>query len=138
KEPKGKAASKQDLFTKPKRPQEPTDLNWNEGKTPQQGPTQNWLMTLLASTGKSLKSFDELMSTPIDFFAYIMNGLKITNLTQETLLGPAFKLLKGIRSSYAELEYDFEEFYKALSIKNLIGRIQKAMTIHLTLPNPYL
>ncbi|GJU91710.1 hypothetical protein Tco_1304133 [Tanacetum coccineum] len=63
------------------------------------------------------KTFDELMSTPIDFSLYIMNGLKITNLTQETLLGPAFRLLKGTRSNYAELEYDFEECYKALSEK---------------------
>ncbi|GJX27542.1 hypothetical protein Tco_0233838 [Tanacetum coccineum] len=54
------------------------------------------------------------MSTPIDFYAYIMNGLKITNLTQETLLGPAFKLLKGTRTNFAELEYDFKECYKAL------------------------
>ncbi|GJT14419.1 hypothetical protein Tco_0861461 [Tanacetum coccineum] len=46
-----------------------------------------------------------------------MNGLKINNLTQETLLGPAFRLLKGTRSNYAELEYDFEECYKALSEK---------------------
>ncbi|GKE14053.1 hypothetical protein Tco_1421630 [Tanacetum coccineum] len=44
-----------------------------------------------------------------------MNGLKIENLTQEILLGPAFRLLKGTRSNYAELEYDFEECYKALS-----------------------
>nr|GEV56681.1 hypothetical protein [Tanacetum cinerariifolium] len=51
------------------------------------------------------------------FFAYIMNGLKITNISQETLLGPAFKLLKGTRSNYVELEYDFEECYKALSEK---------------------
>ncbi|GJV23684.1 hypothetical protein Tco_1376379 [Tanacetum coccineum] len=57
------------------------------------------------------------MSTPIDFSAYIINGLKITNLTQETLLGPAFRLLKGTRTNYAELEYDFEECYKALSEK---------------------
>ncbi|GKF13654.1 hypothetical protein Tco_0055116, partial [Tanacetum coccineum] len=33
------------------------------------------------------------------------------------LLGPAFKLLKGTRANYAELEYDFEEYYKALSEK---------------------
>ncbi|GJZ00188.1 hypothetical protein Tco_0517617 [Tanacetum coccineum] len=46
-----------------------------------------------------------------------MNGLKITNLTQETLLGPAFRLLKGTRTNFAELEYDFEECYKALSEK---------------------
>ncbi|GJX22617.1 hypothetical protein Tco_0227062 [Tanacetum coccineum] len=85
-----------------------------KGKTPQQGPTQSWLMTLASSADKSSKTFDELMSTPIDFSAYIMNGLKITNLTQETLLGPTFKLLKGTCSNYAELEYDFEECYKAL------------------------
>ncbi|GJZ16242.1 hypothetical protein Tco_0551919 [Tanacetum coccineum] len=76
-------------------------------------------MTLAASTStdKSLKDFDELMSTPIDFSRYILNGLKIENLTQEILLGPAFRLLKGTRSNYAELEYDFEECYKALSEK---------------------
>ncbi|GJZ86372.1 hypothetical protein Tco_0657982 [Tanacetum coccineum] len=73
-------------------------------------------MTLAASTStnKSLKDFDELMSTPIDFSRYILNGLKIKNLTQEILLGPAFRLLKGTRSNYAELEYDFEECNKAL------------------------
>ncbi|GJZ02004.1 hypothetical protein Tco_0519965 [Tanacetum coccineum] len=57
------------------------------------------------------------MSTPIDFSGYILNGLKIENLTQEILLGPAFRLLKGTRSNYAELEYDFKECYKALSEK---------------------
>ncbi|GKD91532.1 hypothetical protein Tco_1367039 [Tanacetum coccineum] len=57
------------------------------------------------------------MSTPIYFSAYIMNGLKITNLTQETLLGPSFRLLKGTRSNYVELKYDFEKCYKALSEK---------------------
>ncbi|GJS04753.1 hypothetical protein Tco_0321261 [Tanacetum coccineum] len=107
-EPNGKVASKQDWFSKPKGPQEPTDPDWNGKKTPQQGPTQSWLMTLASSADKPSKTFDELMSTPIDFSAYIMNGLKISNLTQETLLGPAFKLLKGTRSNYAELEYDFE------------------------------
>ncbi|GJV01164.1 hypothetical protein Tco_1334733 [Tanacetum coccineum] len=45
-EPKGKVASKHDWFTKPKQPQEPTDPDWNNRKTPQQGPTQRWLMTL--------------------------------------------------------------------------------------------
>ncbi|GJU37048.1 hypothetical protein Tco_1185402 [Tanacetum coccineum] len=116
-EPKEKVASKHDWFTKPTQPQEPTDPNWNVGKTLQQGQNQSWLMTLTSSTDKPSKAFDDLMSTPIDFSAYIMNGLKITNLTQETLLGPAFRLLKGTRSNYVELEYDFEECYKALSKK---------------------
>ncbi|GJX28136.1 hypothetical protein Tco_0236215, partial [Tanacetum coccineum] len=73
----------------------------NAGKTPQQGPTQSWLITLAASSDKPSKTFDDLMRTPIDFSAYIMNGLKITNLTQETLLGPVFKLLKGGISTMA-------------------------------------
>ncbi|GJW46581.1 hypothetical protein Tco_0078227 [Tanacetum coccineum] len=107
-EPKEKVASKRDWFTKPTQPQEPTDPNWNVGKTPQQGQNQSWLMTLASSADKPSKTIDELMSTPIDFSAYIMNGLKITNLTKETLLGPAFRLFKGIHSNYAELEYDFE------------------------------
>nr|GEY41919.1 hypothetical protein [Tanacetum cinerariifolium] len=77
------------------------------------------LITLAASTftGISLKEFDELVSTPIEFSSYILNGLKIKNLTQEILLGPAFRLLKATLSNYAELEYDFEECYKALSEK---------------------
>nr|GEU31173.1 hypothetical protein [Tanacetum cinerariifolium] len=62
----------------------------------QEEPTQIWLMTLSASTStdKSLKEFDELMSTLIDFSSYILYGLKIENLTQEILLGPTFTLLK--------------------------------------------
>ncbi|GKA43237.1 hypothetical protein Tco_0735961 [Tanacetum coccineum] len=74
-------------------------------------------MTLTSYSDKLSKTFDELMSTPIDFSAFIVNGLKINNLTQETLLGPAFRLLKGTRSNYTELEYDFKECYKALSEK---------------------
>ncbi|GJT48521.1 hypothetical protein Tco_0974678 [Tanacetum coccineum] len=86
-------------------------------KTPQQGQNQSWLMTLTSSTENPSKTFDELMSTLIDFSAFIMNGLKINNLTQETLLGPAFILLKDTRSNYAKLEYAFKEYYKALSEK---------------------
>ncbi|GJV89407.1 hypothetical protein Tco_1533345 [Tanacetum coccineum] len=85
-EPKEKFASKHDWFTKPTKPQESTDPDWNVGKTPQQRQTQSWLMTLTSSTDKPSKTFDELMRTPIDFSAYIMNGLKINNITQETLM----------------------------------------------------
>ncbi|GKC40031.1 hypothetical protein Tco_1052415 [Tanacetum coccineum] len=53
-------------------------------------------MTLASSADKPSKTFDELMSTPIDLSS---------------------KLLKGTRSNYAELEYDFKECYKALSEK---------------------
>ncbi|GJW08617.1 hypothetical protein Tco_1571040 [Tanacetum coccineum] len=118
-EPRKVTASRSDWFKKPTPSQEPTDLDWNVGKTTMEGPTQTWLMNLAASNSsdKSLKDFNELMSTPIDFSSFVLNGLKINNLTQEILLGPAFRLLKGTRSIYAELEYDFEECYKALSEK---------------------
>ncbi|GKA70508.1 hypothetical protein Tco_0776647 [Tanacetum coccineum] len=115
--PKEKVASKRDWFIKPTQPQEPIDPDWNAGKTPQQGQNQSWLMNLASSAEKPSKTFDELMSTPIDFSAFIMNSLKINNVTQETLLGPAFRLLKGTQSNYTELEYDFKECYKALSEK---------------------
>nr|GEV62778.1 hypothetical protein [Tanacetum cinerariifolium] len=114
-EPKEKVAFKRDWFTKPTQPQEPIDPDWNIGKTPQQGQNQSWLMTLASSTEKPSKNFDELMSTLIEFTAFIVNGLNINNLTQETLLGLAFRLLKGTRSNFAELECDFQECYKALS-----------------------
>ncbi|GKA47208.1 hypothetical protein Tco_0740091 [Tanacetum coccineum] len=119
KEPVKEIASRSEWFKKHTPPQEPTDPDGHIGKAIQEGPTQNCLMTLAASTStdKSLKDFDELMSIPIDFSSYILNGLKIKNLTQEILLGPAFRLLKGTRSNYAELEYDFKECYKALSKK---------------------
>nr|GEW10832.1 hypothetical protein [Tanacetum cinerariifolium] len=71
----------------------------NDEKTQQQGRTQSWLMTLAYFTNKPSKTFDELMRTPIDLSTYIMNGLKITNLTQETLLGPAFRLLKALMAN---------------------------------------
>ncbi|GJY42569.1 hypothetical protein Tco_0429839 [Tanacetum coccineum] len=106
-EPRKETSSRSDWFKKPTPHQEPTNPDWNIGKTTQEGPTQNWLMTLADSTfiDKSLKDIDELMSTPIDFSSYVLNGLKIENLTQEILLGPTFRLLKGTHSSYAELEY---------------------------------
>ncbi|GJR33974.1 hypothetical protein Tco_1209658 [Tanacetum coccineum] len=44
-------------------------------------------------------TFNDLMATPIDFSKYVLNGLKIENLTQDILLGPAFNLLKGTCSS---------------------------------------
>ncbi|GJZ99838.1 hypothetical protein Tco_0672389 [Tanacetum coccineum] len=44
--------------------------------------------------------FDELMSTPIDFSTYVIHILKIDNMTQEILVGPAFNLLKGACHEY--------------------------------------
>ncbi|GKF48962.1 hypothetical protein Tco_0142213, partial [Tanacetum coccineum] len=68
-------ASRSDWFKKPTPTQEPTDPDWNVGKTTMEGQTQTWLMNLAASNSsdKSLKDFDELMSTPIDFSSFVLN-----------------------------------------------------------------
>ncbi|GKC68518.1 hypothetical protein Tco_1101116, partial [Tanacetum coccineum] len=74
-EPRDETASRRDWFRKPKPPKEPNNPDWNVGKTTKEGPTQTWLMNLAASnpTDKSLKDFDELMSTPIDFSSFALS-----------------------------------------------------------------
>ncbi|GJX06727.1 hypothetical protein Tco_0194659 [Tanacetum coccineum] len=59
------------------------------------------------------ESFDELMDTPLDFSAFMMNRLKADTLTPELLVGLTFELMKGTCKSLVELKYFFEEVYKA-------------------------
>ncbi|GKA24592.1 hypothetical protein Tco_0710625 [Tanacetum coccineum] len=69
-----------DWFKKPKRPLTP-DPKWNEGKSVENKPTQKWLSDF-AKAEKPSKSFDDLMSTLIDFSAFFMNRrLQISDLT---------------------------------------------------------
>ncbi|GKE09913.1 hypothetical protein Tco_1413464, partial [Tanacetum coccineum] len=67
----------------------------------------------LAQKEDPRESFNELMDTPLDFSAFVMNRLKVDTLTPELLAGPTFKLMKGTCKSLVELEYFFEEVYKA-------------------------
>ncbi|GKE72844.1 hypothetical protein Tco_1534885, partial [Tanacetum coccineum] len=101
------------LDKKPERPPTP-DSDWNATKTIDFRPPQTWI-SKIAKAEKPPLTFDELMSTPIDFSAYVMNNLKIKNLTQEYLVGPAFNLLKGTCRSRVELVYHFAECYKAVT-----------------------
>nr|GEV34185.1 hypothetical protein [Tanacetum cinerariifolium] len=55
----------------------------------------------------------ELMDTPVDFFAFLMNQLKVDTLTPELLAAPTYELMKGSFKSLAELEFFLEEVYKA-------------------------
>ncbi|GJS17055.1 hypothetical protein Tco_0411527, partial [Tanacetum coccineum] len=58
------------------------------------------------------ESFNELIDTPLDFSAFVMNRLKVDTLTLELLAGPTFELMKGSCKSLVELEYFFEEVCK--------------------------
>ncbi|GKD36255.1 hypothetical protein Tco_1251764, partial [Tanacetum coccineum] len=88
------------------------DRDWNKTLLAVHGPVQPWLSNLAREEGPR-ESFDELMDTPLDFSAFMMNRLKIDTLTPELLVGPTFKLMKGTCKSLVELEYFFEEVYKA-------------------------
>ncbi|GKE08899.1 hypothetical protein Tco_1412450 [Tanacetum coccineum] len=59
------------------------------------------------------ESFNELMETPLDFSAFVLNRLKVDTLTLELLAGPTFELMKGSCKSLLELEYFLEEVCKA-------------------------
>ncbi|GJY47542.1 hypothetical protein Tco_0436605 [Tanacetum coccineum] len=58
------------------------------------GPIQPWINSL-ARKEDTRDSFNELMDTPLDFSAFVMNQLKVDTLTPELLAGPTFELMKG-------------------------------------------
>ncbi|GJR22286.1 hypothetical protein Tco_0970813 [Tanacetum coccineum] len=70
------------------------DCDWHQTKTIYVQPPQPWITQLAQAAGVQY-SFDEFMATLIDFFAFIMNQLKIDNLTQDVLTGPTYDLIKG-------------------------------------------
>nr|GEW10914.1 hypothetical protein [Tanacetum cinerariifolium] len=112
-QPDNEAALKQDWFKKSARPPTP-NLVWNTRKSVDDGPEQSWLNNL-ANAKRPPLTFDDLMSTFIDFSAVAMNHLQVSNLTKADLVRPIYNLLKGTCKSYVELEYNMEECYRALS-----------------------
>ncbi|GJS95927.1 hypothetical protein Tco_0802895 [Tanacetum coccineum] len=100
-----------DWFQKPAKPHTP-DHNWNKTLPAAHGPVQSWLSTL-AQKEDTRESFNELIDTPLDFSAFVMNRLIANTMTLELLAGPIFELMKGSCNSLVELEYFFEEVYKA-------------------------
>nr|GFD05962.1 hypothetical protein [Tanacetum cinerariifolium] len=70
-------------------------------------------VTELQIQAESHSSFNELMATPVDFLAFLMNRLKVDTLTPELLAGLTYELMKGSCKSLLELEFFLEEVYKA-------------------------
>ncbi|GKB51485.1 hypothetical protein Tco_0902238 [Tanacetum coccineum] len=102
---------KQDWFKKPSRLETP-DPDWNTVKTVNDAPEQSGFKEMIQAEKPPL-TFDELMSTPIDFTSFAMNRLKLDTITRADLVGLVFNLLKGTCKS-VELEYNMEEYYRAL------------------------
>ncbi|GJY04236.1 hypothetical protein Tco_0370176 [Tanacetum coccineum] len=89
--PKTRKTLNLDWFKQPPRPPTP-DPEWNMRHVVLDQPEQPWLNKMV-STIKDPLTFNDLMATPIDFSKYVLNGLKIENLTRDILLGPAFNML---------------------------------------------
>ncbi|GKE07773.1 hypothetical protein Tco_1411324, partial [Tanacetum coccineum] len=112
-QPDNEVAPMHDWFQKSDKPPTP-DRAWNKLKSANFRPPQKRISTI-AKERQPHRMFNELMRTPIDFSAYVMNRLKIDNLTKFFFVGHAFNLLKGSCKSFIELEYHFEECYKAVN-----------------------
>ncbi|GJZ95565.1 hypothetical protein Tco_0667899, partial [Tanacetum coccineum] len=82
-----------DWFQKPAKPPTP-DRDWNKTFPDAHGPVQPCLSSL-AQMEDPRESFNELIDTPLDFSAFVMNGLKVDTLTPDLLVGLTFELMKG-------------------------------------------
>nr|GEZ08651.1 hypothetical protein [Tanacetum cinerariifolium] len=88
------------------------DRAWNKNLPATHRSIQPWISDL-ATQDESRSSFNELMDTPVDFAAFLMNQLKVHTLTPKLLAGPTYKLMKGSCKSLLELEFFLEKVYKA-------------------------
>ncbi|GJW54460.1 hypothetical protein Tco_0098545 [Tanacetum coccineum] len=104
-EPKTRKTLNPEWFKQPPRPPTP-DPEWNKRQVVLDQPAQPWFNQMVSALKDPL-TFNDLMATPIDFSKYVLNGLKIENLTQDILLGLAFNLLKGTCSSKGD-RYPFD------------------------------
>ncbi|GKD13036.1 hypothetical protein Tco_1197443 [Tanacetum coccineum] len=90
-EPKTRKTLNQNWFKQPLRPPTP-DPEWSKRQVVLDQPIQLWFNKMVFASKDPL-TCNDLMATPIDFFKYVLNGLKIKNLTQDILLGSAFNKL---------------------------------------------
>nr|GEY66989.1 copia protein [Tanacetum cinerariifolium] len=85
-----------------------------EKATRSAGNIQPWISELAKQTD-SRSYFNELMDTPVDFSAFLMNRLKVDTLTPKLLAGPTYELMKGSCKSLVKLEFFLKEVYKAMT-----------------------
>nr|GFB29009.1 hypothetical protein [Tanacetum cinerariifolium] len=109
-QPIAKASQHPEWFQQQKKPSTP-DHAWNKTLPATYVSNQLWISNL-AKQADCHCSFNELMDTPMDFSAFLMNRLKVDTLTPELLARPTYKLMKGSCKSLIELEFFLEEVYK--------------------------
>nr|GEV15146.1 hypothetical protein [Tanacetum cinerariifolium] len=110
-QPIAEASQHPEWFQIQKKPPTP-DRAWNKTLPAAHISIQPWISDL-AKQADSRSSFNELMDTPMDFSAFLMNRPKVDTLTHELLAGPTYELMQGSCKSLVELEFFLEEVYKA-------------------------
>nr|GEX84455.1 hypothetical protein [Tanacetum cinerariifolium] len=117
-------------FSQQKKPPNP-DHDWNKTLPATHESIQLWISEL-AKQSNSCSSFNELMNTPMDFSAFLMNRLKVYTLTLELLAGPTYELMKGKGISHwgrkRQQFYDFainREFARDVYSKRRIIAVTK-------------
>nr|GEV80922.1 hypothetical protein [Tanacetum cinerariifolium] len=118
------ASQHPEWFQKQMKPPNP-DCAWNKTLPATHKSIQPWISNL-AKQADSRALFNELMDTPIDFSAFMMNRLNVDTLTPKLLAGLTYELMKGSCKSLVELEFFLEEVYKVttdqLDWNNLEGQ----------------
>ncbi|GJU26671.1 hypothetical protein Tco_1165292 [Tanacetum coccineum] len=86
-------APKNNWFKQPPRPPTP-DPEWNKCQSVDDQLEKTWFNDLVSAEKDSL-TFDELMTTPINFSKFTENRLKLDKITKADLVGPVYKLLNA-------------------------------------------
>nr|GEX60508.1 hypothetical protein [Tanacetum cinerariifolium] len=105
-QPIAEASQQPKCFQQKKKPSTP-DRAWNKTLPATHRSIQPWINNL-AKQADSRSSFNELMDTPVDFSAFLMNRLKVDTLTLKLLAGQTYELMKGSCKSFVELEFFLE------------------------------
>ncbi|GJV16447.1 hypothetical protein Tco_1361770 [Tanacetum coccineum] len=109
----GESAHTEEPMHTDKNLEEPAHQEIDIGATEEQPDFETYPLPDWFQQENLCESFDELTDTPFDFSAFVMNRLNVETLTPELLAGLTFELMKGTCKSLVELEYFFEEIYKA-------------------------
>nr|GEU85574.1 reverse transcriptase domain-containing protein [Tanacetum cinerariifolium] len=107
---------KQDWFKQPPRLETPNP-DWNTVKTVDDAPEESWFKEMLQAEKHPL-TFDELMSTPIEFTVFAMNRLKLDKITRADLVG----LVKPTQRKFRKKVLLFH--YQDTSFKNSVEDVQ--------------
>nr|GEV57653.1 hypothetical protein [Tanacetum cinerariifolium] len=112
-----------DTYEDAKQAKPPTpDRAWNKTFPATHGPIQPWINNQ-ARKDESRTSFNELMDTPLDFSAFVMNQLKVDTLTPELLAGKLTNLTVDERLAF---NVSLRMFTRSIVIQQRVEDLQLA------------